>query len=105
MMIIMVVDKGGSRQPRRGRTQPYSLHPETQITGARLPGYPAHLRIPSGGCFSSHSLHHHLKVQAEIDVINASWNAGGTSNGLADSVGLMVYEGTQVPPEIKATHK
>ena len=35
-------------------------------------------------------------MQAEIDVINASWNVGGTSNGLADSVGLMVYEGTQV---------
>ena len=35
------------------------------------------------------------QVQAEIDVINASWNVGGTSNGLADSVGIMVYEGTQ----------
>jgi len=35
------------------------------------------------------------QVQAEIDVINASWNVGGTSNNLADSVGLMVYEGTQ----------
>jgi len=35
------------------------------------------------------------QVQAEIDVINASWNVGGTSNGLADSIGLMVYEGTQ----------
>ena len=35
------------------------------------------------------------KVQAEIDVINASWNPGGTSNGLADTIGLMVYEGDQ----------
>ncbi len=35
------------------------------------------------------------QVQAEIDVINASWNPGGTSNDLADSVGIMVYEGTQ----------
>ena len=35
-------------------------------------------------------------MQAEIDVINESWNVGGTSNDLADSVGLMVYEGTQV---------
>ena len=40
------------------------------------------------------------KVQAEIDVINESWNVGGTSNGLADSVGLMVYEGTQVSWEL-----
>ena len=36
-----------------------------------------------------------LQVQAEIDVINASWNPGGSSNGLADTIGLMVYEGTQ----------
>ena len=35
------------------------------------------------------------QVQAEIDVINASWNVGGSDNGLADSVGIMVYEGTQ----------
>jgi len=35
------------------------------------------------------------QVQAENDVINASWNPGGTSNGLADTIGLMVYEGTQ----------
>ena len=39
-------------------------------------------------------------MQAEIDVINASWNVGATSNGLADSVGLMVYEGTQVLVEL-----
>ena len=39
--------------------------------------------------------YHYLQVQAEIDVINASWNVGGTSNGLADSVGIMVYEGTE----------
>ena len=38
----------------------------------------------------------HVQVQAEIDVINASWNPGGTSNGLADTIGLMVYEGDQV---------
>ena len=36
-----------------------------------------------------------LQVQAEIDVINASWNPGGSSNGLADTIGLMVYEGAQ----------
>jgi len=35
------------------------------------------------------------QVKAEIDVINASWKVGGVSNGLADSVGIMVYEGTE----------
>ena len=42
-----------------------------------------------------------VKVQAEIDVINASWNPGGSSNGLADSIGLMVYEGTQALQYVK----
>ena len=28
-------------------------------------------------------------------MINASWNVGQTSNNLASSVGLMVYQGTQ----------
>jgi len=35
------------------------------------------------------------QVQSEIDVINASWNTDATSNNLADSVGIMVYEGTE----------
>ena len=37
-----------------------------------------------------------IQVQAETDVINASWDEEGNSQGLADSIGLMVYEGTQV---------
>ena len=34
-------------------------------------------------------------VPAENEVINLSWNVDSTSNNLADSVGLMVYEGTE----------
>jgi len=41
------------------------------------------------------------QIQAEIDVINASWEVGGYSNGLADSIGLMVYEGTQALQYVK----
>jgi len=41
------------------------------------------------------------QVQAETDVINASWDAEGHSNNLADSVGLMVYEGTQALNYVK----
>ena len=37
-----------------------------------------------------------LEVRAEIDVINASWDTEGNHQGLADSIGLMVYEGTNV---------
>merc|ERR1719205_329032 len=32
-------------------------------------------------------------VQAEIDVINASWDSNGKKAGIADSIGLMVYQG------------
>ena len=35
------------------------------------------------------------QIQAEIDVINDSWNANASANGLASSVGIMVYEGAQ----------
>jgi hypothetical protein len=41
------------------------------------------------------------QVQAESDVINASWDTEGNSQGLADSLGLMVYEGTQALNYVK----
>jgi len=41
------------------------------------------------------------QVQAEIDVINASWDTEGNHQGLADSIGLMVYEGTNALNYVK----
>jgi len=41
------------------------------------------------------------QIQAEIDVINGSWKKGGAATGLADSIGLMVYEGTQALQYVK----
>jgi len=41
------------------------------------------------------------QVQAESDVINASWDTEGNHQGLADSIGLMVYEGTQALQYVK----
>jgi len=41
------------------------------------------------------------QVQAEIDVINASWDDKGNSKNVADSIGLMVYEGTQALQYVK----
>ena len=40
------------------------------------------------------------QVKAEIAVINASWK-NGQNTGLADSVGLMVYQGTQALNYVK----
>jgi len=41
------------------------------------------------------------QVQAETDVINASWDPEGNSANLANSIGLMVYEGTQALNYVK----
>ena len=41
------------------------------------------------------------QVQAESDVINASWDSKGTSANLANSIGLMVYEGTYALQYVK----
>lgn len=41
------------------------------------------------------------QVQAETDVINASWDTEGKHQGLADSIGLMVYEDTQALQYVK----
>merc|ERR1712121_568753 len=57
-----------------------SIHPD-MLVGQPTYGYP--------------------QIQAEIDVINASWNPGGASNNVADTVGLMVYEGTQALNYVK----
>ena len=35
------------------------------------------------------------QIQAEIDVINHSWNVDSSSNDLASSIGIMVYDGAQ----------
>ena len=41
------------------------------------------------------------QVQAETDVINASWDDKGNNKGVADAIGLMVYEGTQALNYVK----
>ena len=41
------------------------------------------------------------QVRAEIDVINASWDTKGKHLGVADAIGLMVYEGTQALNYVK----
>jgi hypothetical protein len=36
-----------------------------------------------------------IQIDAENDVINESWDKEGKPQNLADSIGLMVYEGSQ----------
>ncbi len=49
--------------------------------------------------FRSFSIY--IQVAAENDVINASFDDKGNYLGVADSVGLMVYEGTQALNYVK----
>ncbi|XP_040567756.1 uncharacterized protein [Lepeophtheirus salmonis] len=53
------------------------------------------LKELSPGIIISQPTYGYPQVRAEIDVINGSWDEKGTSKGIADSIGLMVYEGTQ----------
>ena len=36
-----------------------------------------------------------IQIEAENEVLNESWDNEGNSKKIVDSIGLMVYEGTQ----------
>ena len=80
MELTWILKAGAGERPEAGPNLGYfvkrlrELKPEA-IIGQPTGGYP--------------------EIQAGIDVINMSWNPGASSNNLADSVGIMVYEGTQ----------
>jgi len=59
------------------------------------------LRELKPGLIISQPVYGYPQVQAETDVINASWDSKGTSSNLANSLGLMVYEGTQALNYVK----
>jgi hypothetical protein len=78
--IDLDIEEGAGSRPEAGPNMVHfvrrlrQLWPEA-IVGQPAYGYPA--------------------VPAESEVINASWNVDSSSNNVADSVGLMVYEGTE----------
>jgi len=59
------------------------------------------LRELKPGMIISQPVYGYPQVQAETDVINASWDPEGNSANLANSIGLMVYEGTQALNYVK----
>lgn len=42
----------------------------------------------------THAVGGHPHIQAQVDVVNESWNKDATSNHLEDGIGIMVYSGT-----------
>ena len=66
-----------------------------KIAGPNMVHFVRKLKQLSPDMIVSQPTYGYPQVQAEIDVINASWDADGNSNNVADSIGLMVYEGTQ----------
>jgi len=71
------------------------------IAGPNMVHFIRHLRSLQPDFLITQPTYGFPQIQAEIDVINASWNPGASSNNLADTVGLMVYEGTQALQYVK----
>jgi len=68
-----------------------------QNAGTNMVHFIRRLRELKPNIIISQPTYGYPQVKAEIDVINASWDADGNtpSPRLADAIGLMVYEGTQ----------
>jgi len=69
--------------------------------GANMIHFIRRLKELSPNMIVSQPVYGYPQVKAESEVINASWDTKGNSNNLADSIGLMVYEGTQALNYVK----
>lgn len=67
-------------------------HPEA---GSNMIHFVRRLRELRPDMIITQPVYGYPQVQAQTDVVNAAWTASGNSNGLVDTVGLMVYEGAQ----------
>ena len=72
-----------------------------KVAGPNMVHFVRKLKELAPGIIVSQPTYGYPQVQAEIDVINASWDDQGNSNNVADSIGLMVYEGTQAMQYVK----
>ena len=72
-----------------------------KVAGPNMVHFVRKLKELAPGIIVSQPTYGYPQVQAEIDVINASWDDQGNSNNVADSTGLMVYEGTQAMQYVK----
>merc|ERR1712183_666161 len=65
-----------------------------KIAGPNMVHFVRKLKQPKPNMIVSQPTYGWPQVQAEMDVINASWDSDGNTKNIADSIGLMVYEGT-----------
>merc|ERR1719348_2462943 len=72
-----------------------------KIAGPNMVHFVKKLKELNPSIIVSQPTYGYPQVQAEIDVINASWDDKGNSKNVADSIGLMVYEGTQALQYVK----
>jgi len=63
--------------------------------GANMVHFIRKLRELSPKIIISQPTYGYPSIGAEIEAINSSWDADSNSNNLEDSIGIMVYEGTQ----------
>merc|ERR1712156_46457 len=85
------------KPPKKPPTTRMSSHPAwpSKIAGKNMVHFIRKLKQLNPSIIVSQPTYGWPQVQAEIDVINASWNSKGESQNPADSIGLMVYQGTQ----------
>ena len=72
-----------------------------KIAGPNMVHFVRKLKQLNPSMIVSQPTYGYPQVQAEIDVINESWDEAGNKQGVADSIGLMVYEGTQALNYVK----
>ena len=72
------------------------LHRETSQLSSWLHHHPANLWLSSGVLNMDSVLKNSSQVPANNFIINNSWDVDGNSKNVADTVGLMVYEGAGV---------
>merc|ERR1719495_36055 len=72
-----------------------------KIAGPNMVHFIRKLKELNPSIIASQPTYGYPQVQAEIDVIKASWDDKGNKKGVADSIGLMVYEGTQTLQYVK----
>jgi hypothetical protein len=77
--IDLDIEDGAGDAPGAGQNMIYFIQKLRQLNPKMIIGQPTY-GFPA--------------IRAEIDVINASWDENGNNKNIADSIGLMVYEGT-----------
>jgi len=66
----------------------------SNTTGTNLIIFAKKLKSLNSGIIITIPVYGYPQIQAEINIVNAAWTTSGQSNGVINSIGLMVYQDT-----------